>query len=120
MKIKYKLRKVWRKFATNNTRNIDSIREIDYENLKKLIEFEKDLKIVDIRSPQEFEERRIRYAINIPLYDLNKKATYMLPDKNKIIILYCGCGIRSKKAYKILEKMGYTNLYSLKGGISDI
>lgn len=120
MKIECTLRKILNKLRINNTRNMNSVREIDYENLKELIKSDEDIKIVDIRSPQEFEERRIKYAINIPLYDLNKKSSCLLPDKDKLIVLYCGCGIRSKKAYKLLEEKGYTNLYSLEGGIDEI
>ena len=104
----------------NYKRYDDGIREIDYENLKELIKSDTDIDIVDIRSPQEFEEKRIRNSINIPLYDLKKKAECILNNKNKLIVLCCGCGIRSKKAYKILEEKGYSNLYSLKGGIDEI
>ena len=63
---------------------------------------------------------RINTAINIPLYDLNSKAYSILPNKNSTIILYCQSGTRSIQAYKILENMGYTNLYNLDGGINNI
>lgn len=115
-----KIRSLLKRMNINYKRYSDGVKEIDYENLKELIKSETDIDIVDIRSPQEFEERRIKYAINIPLYDLKKKVECILQDKNKLIVLYCGCGIRSKKAYKILEQKGYTNIYSLKGGIDEI
>lgn len=114
-----KMVKFFKIINKNYTRGSDEIREIDYEELKELLIEDNDIEIVDIRSPQEFEEKRIKYAINIPLYELNKKAESLLPDKDKLIVLYCGCGIRSKKAYKILKEKGYTNLYSLKGGIDE-
>ena len=116
----YKIKKIFKKLNNKHTRYDENVREIDYENLKELIKSDADIEIVDIRSPQEFEERRIKYAINIPLYDLKKNAECILQEKNKLIVLYCGCGIRSKKAYKILKEKGYTNLYSLKGGIDEI
>ena len=116
----YKIKKMIKRIKKNHTRFNEDIREIDYENLKELIKSEEDIAIVDIRSPQEYEEKRIKYAINIPLYDLNKKAEFMLPEKSTIIVLYCGCGIRSKKAYKMLQEKGYLNLFSLKGGIDEI
>ena len=115
-----KIKSLLKRFNRKYKRFSDIVREIDYESLKELIKSDDDIVIVDIRSPQEFKERRIKYAINIPLYELDKKVEYILQDKNKMIILYCGCGIRSKKAYKILEQKGYTNLYSLQGGIDEI
>lgn len=114
MKVKEKIRKAF--YKIRQTRDA-SIREISYESLKKLIKENANLEIVDIRSPQEFAENRIKFAINIPLYDLERRYKEMLPDKDKLIILYCQYGSRSKKAYQILEAKGYTNLYSLKGGI---
>jgi rhodanese-related sulfurtransferase len=40
-----------------------------------------------------------------------------LRNKDEIIIAYCSAGTRSKKALKILRKMGYKNLYTVEGGI---
>lgn len=108
------------KVNQSNKRYSDDVREISYVELKEIIRYNSDVEIVDIRSPQEFDEKRLKGAISIPLYDLKKKAESILKDKNKLIILYCGCGIRSKKAYRILQDLGYTNLYSLKNGVNDI
>lgn len=118
MKVEDKIKKLFKKLR--KTRNISSIREINYQNLKELIKTDTNINIVDIRSPQEFSENRIRYAINIPLYDLEKEAENRLPDKTSLIVLYCEHGQRSKIAYKILENKGYINIYSLKGGIESI
>lgn len=57
-------------------------------------------------------------SINIPLYDLQEKSILKLKDKESIIIAYCSAGIRSKKAVKILKKLGYKNLYTVEGGIN--
>ncbi|MBO4816484.1 MAG: rhodanese-like domain-containing protein [Clostridia bacterium] len=58
--------------------------------------------------------------MNIPLYKLLECYEYKLKDKNKIIVIYCQSGIRSKKAIKILFKKGFKNLYNLKGGLDEI
>ncbi len=112
------VRKLVKKLKKN--RDLGTIREISYRELKELIKTNTEIEIVDIRSPQEYAENKIRFAINIPLYDLKKEASKLLKDKNKTIILYCQHGSRSKKAYEILENQGYTNLYSLRGGIEGI
>ena len=112
--------KILKIFMNINKRSMGNIREIDYKEMNRIIRNNKDIKIIDVRSNQEYMERRINNAINIPLYELNKRIENEIEDKNCLIILYCGCGIRSKKAYRILEKKGYTNLYSLKDGIDEI
>ena len=39
-----------------------------------------------------------------------------MPDKDTELILYCGGGYRSALAADVLQKMGYTNVYSMAGG----
>ena len=73
--------------------------------------------LLDVRSHQEYEEGHLNGAINIPTYELYRKASKVLKDKNAIIIAYCTVGVRSKHAIEVLRKMGYKNLYHLEGGI---
>lgn len=103
-------------------RTIDkkAIKEIDYNELKKLLKENTGILLIDVRSPQEFSEGRINSAINIPLYDISKKANVVLKNKEENIIVYCQSGNRSKEACKILLKLGYSNLYNLKGGLNSI
>ena len=115
MKIKKIMNKILRR-----TRNKSVIKEIDYETLKKLIKNNANIIVVDTRSPQEFTENRIKTAINIPVYDISKMAYKLLPNRTSNIVLYCQSGERSKKACTILEKLGYTNLYNLYGGLDNI
>ena len=74
--------------------------------------------LLDVRSPQEFEEGHLIGAINIPTYELYTQASKILTDKDSIIIAYCSVGVRSKHAIDVLRKMGYKNLYHLDGGIN--
>lgn len=76
-----------------------------------------DATLVDIRSPQEYREGHLNYAINLPEYELYGKARNILPNKNSLIIVYCDTGIRSHNALKRLRKMGYTNVYNLYKGM---
>lgn len=75
---------------------------------------------LDVRSPQEYNEGHIDGAILIPLYELKYKIENIIPNKDTIIIAYCGVGRRSKKALEILRKMQYHNIYHIKDGISSI
>lgn len=64
--------------------------------------------LLDVRTPEEYEEAHIGNAINIDLLQdsFESKATSILP-KNKKIALYCRSGKRSKKAANILAAKGY-------------
>lgn len=74
--------------------------------------------LLDVRSKQEYNEGHLQNAINIDLYSLSNEIYNKIPNKQSIIIVYCASGKRSKQAQEILESLGYTNVYNLKGGIS--
>ena len=94
-------------------------REISYETLNQLMK-NNEVVLIDVRSNQEYEEGHLNGAINIPVYQIEKDIEKKVIDKEKIIILYCSSGYRSKKAKEILEKLNYLNVYSLKKGIDNI
>ena len=75
--------------------------------------------IIDVRSKQEYNEGHLPEALNIPEYEIRKVKNKM-PKLNQQIVVYCQYGGRSREAYNMLRKMGYTNVYSLKGGLEMI
>lgn len=94
-------------------------KEISYKELKEFIK-NKEALLIDVRSNQEYEEGHINGAINIPSYNIKKEIEEKARNKEKIIILYCTSGARSRIAKNELEKLGYENVYNLKGGIDNI
>ena len=74
--------------------------------------------LIDVRSPQEYKEGHIEGSVLIPEYELKTKVEE-LPNKEDTIIIYCSSGIRSKKAQRKLQKMGYINVYNLYGGLDN-
>ena len=91
-----------------------------YDNnisIEKLKEMEnKGYIVIDVRSPQEYREGHIEGAISIPEYELENRARNELIDLEKPIIVYCSTGHRSKRAQKLLEQMGYREIYNLENG----
>ena len=85
-----------------------------------IIRNDENVILIDVRSRQEFLEGHLNGSINIPLYELEQCCERKLIDKNSIIITYCQCGARSKKAIVILKKHGYKNVYHLKDGLDSI
>lgn len=93
--------------------------EISYKRLQEMMNKNKDAILLDVRSPQEFNEGHLPGAVNIPLYDLEKQLN-KLPNRQCLIIIYCASGHRSKQAKEKLEKIGYENVYHLKNGLDGI
>ena len=91
------------------------IKEVLYENINL-----NEYIILDVRSRREFKETHLNGAINIPLSELKKNANKYLQDKNRKILVCCEYGVRSKQAAEILENLGYTQVYNLKGGLENI
>ena len=72
--------------------------------------------LVDIRSIQEYNEGHLEGAIVIPDYEIRKTIYKIIPNKNQLMVVYCGTGIRSKNVQRYLQKMGYVNVYNLYKG----
>lgn len=93
--------------------------DINIYELNEMICLNPNIILLDVRSKQEYNEGHLNNAINIPLYEL-QICLCKLKDKEKIIVVYCQSGIRSKKAIRILNKNGFKNLYNLKDGLDGI
>jgi rhodanese-related sulfurtransferase len=91
------------------------IREIGPREMAKL---KQSPVIIDVRENNEFVQGHISGARNVSRGVLERKVRNIVPDPLSVILLYCSCGNRSALAADNLQKMGYQNVYSLKGGLS--
>ncbi len=92
--------------------------QITPEEAKKIMDSGEEHIILDTREEDEYDEGHIEGAILIPYTEIENKAEEMLPDKDKLILVYCRSGRRSKIAAENLVKLGYTNVKEF-GGIID-
>ena len=92
--------------------------QITAEEAKKIMDSGVEHIILDTREQDEFDEGHIKGAILIPYTEIESKAEKILPDKDKLILVYCRSGRRSKIASESLAKLGYTNVKEF-GGIID-
>ncbi len=92
--------------------------EISVQETQRLLAAEgADLRLIDVRDPDEFAFCRLPRAELISLPVLPGEAAGKLPDKSVQILLYCHHGMRSLRAAEMLRQMGYTNARSMAGGI---
>lgn len=93
-------------------------KKITPEQAKKMLDENKNIVLLDVRTDEEFKEKRIKGSILIPDYDIKTKAEQLLKDKKATILVYCRSGHRSAIASHELVSMGYSNVYDF-GGIID-
>jgi phage shock protein E len=69
--------------------------------------------IVDVRSNAEFQAGHLPNAIHIPLDEIDTLTARRVKDKDKVLLLHCASGIRSRVARRKLAGMGYMRAFNL-------
>lgn len=78
-----------------------------------------DAIIIDVRRDNEYKSGHIPGAVLFTMENISAKtAERILPDKDKLVLIYCRSGRRSKIAAQNLVDLGYTNIVEF-GGIID-
>ena len=104
--------------CTTSNEQENSYRQISMDEAVTMMEEESGYIILDVRTPEEFRERHIPNAINIPNETIGSEDIQELPDRDQLILVYCRSGNRSKQASGKLAELGYTNIVEI-GGIND-
>ena len=90
--------------------------DVDVEKFAELVA-KGDGQILDVRTPEEWAEGTVKEAIKMNFYDANFQEQLKKLDKTKPVYVYCKSGGRSGKAADQLQKMGFTSVYNLLGGM---
>ena len=75
--------------------------------------------LVDVREDREFDADHLPGAVHLGKGIIERDVEGKYPDLQTELVLYCGGGFRSALAADNLQKMGYTNVISMDGGIRD-
>lgn len=94
---------------------IAKIKRVDVDEFDKLRANTNNI-LLDVRSVYEFEKGRIPGAINIDINSSKFAEKISALDKNKTYLVNCAVGMRSAKACKKMEAMGFKELYDLESG----
>ena len=73
-------------------------------------------KLIDVREDNEWDTAHASGAVHMARGIIERDIVQTYPDKDTELILYCGGGYRSALATDMLQKMGYTNVWSMAGG----
>lgn len=93
------------------------IKEISIDDVIARQKGDSDFMLVDVREDHEWQEGHVPGAIHIGRGIIERDIIATEPNKNREIILYCGGGYRSAMSADNLQKMGYTNILSMMGGM---
>lgn len=92
------------------------VRETTVAEVKNDREADIDHVLVDTREDSEWNAAHAAGAIHLGKGIIERDIEGAIPDADRKIVLYCGGGYRSALAADALQKMGYTNVFSLAGG----
>ncbi|KIL37379.1 sulfurtransferase [Cohnella kolymensis] len=102
-------------FLYSRFRPIKGLKNLKPYEFQSEFQTGKNVFLVDVREPSEFQGGYIPGARNIPLSQLNGRISEIPKDKR--LMLYCRSGMKSKTAARLLLKSGFKNLAHLQGGI---
>ena len=95
------------------------IREVTVHDVQEKLNPDNGFTLLDVREADEFEQGHLKKAIFLPRGFLEVKVEKALPDKTQPIVVYCAGGTRSALAAKTLQDLGYTDVYSMRGGFTE-
>ena len=92
------------------------IRELGVADVKAKIDRGEEFHLVDVREESEFARDHLPGAVHMGKGVIERDIEKRIPDTAAPIVLYCGGGFRSALSADNLQKMGYTNVWSMDGG----
>jgi rhodanese-related sulfurtransferase len=93
------------------------VREVTVDQVKAKLDRGENFHLVDVREESEWARDHLPQAEYLGKGVIERDVEERLPDTGAEIILYCGGGFRSALVADNLQKMGYTNVYSMDGGV---
>jgi len=93
------------------------VHETKIDEVKARIERGEKFLLVDVRQESEYAKDHLPGAIHLGKGIIERDVEERVPDLSTPLVLYCGGGFRSALAADNLQKMGYTNVLSIDGGI---
>jgi rhodanese-related sulfurtransferase len=93
------------------------VREATVDEIKSRLDRGDKFVLVDVREESEWQKDHLPGAIHMSKGVIERDVEQKVPDLNAEMVLYCGGGFRSALAADNLQKMGYTNVISMDGGV---
>ena len=95
------------------------VRECTVDDVKARLDHGEKVNIIDVREESEYAADHVPGAVHLSKGVIERDVETKYPDPATELVLYCGGGFRSALAADNLQKMGYTNVISMDGGVRD-
>ena len=95
------------------------VRETTVDEVKARLDRKDKFVLVDVREDREYDADHIVGAVHLGKGVIERDIEAKYPALDTPLVLYCGGGFRSAMAADNLQKMGYTNVISMDGGIRE-
>ena len=92
------------------------IREVTVDETRQRMQSNDGVRLIDVREDNEWNAAHASGAEHLGKGIIERDIEATIPDKATELILYCGGGFRSALATDVLQRMGYTNVFSMAGG----
>ncbi len=99
---------------------VDMIIDIEADELAMDIPFDEKMVIIDVRTPEEYNQCFVKNALNIPVEQVNDPAITANFEEEDNLYLHCAGGYRSVIAASLLKREGIHNLRNISGGFKSI
>jgi rhodanese-related sulfurtransferase len=93
------------------------IRELTIDQVKAKLDRGEKFHLVDVREESEWAKDHLPGAEHLGKGIVERDVEQRIPDQGAELVLYCGGGFRSALVADNLQKMGYTNVWSMDGGV---
>ncbi len=93
-----------------------SIERVSKEDFEGYLKHNPDAALVDVRTPNEYNQGKIGDAINVDFLATTFEEEIGKLDRDGLTLIYCRSGGRSAKALEKMKKLGFTNIRELEGG----
>jgi rhodanese-related sulfurtransferase len=93
------------------------IREVTIDDVKAKLDRSEKFLLIDVREESEYAIDHLPGALHLGKGIIERDVEDRVPDQNTPLVLYCGGGFRSALAADNLQEMGYTQVFSMDGGI---
>jgi len=94
----------------------DRVKEVTVAETRERLAANPNALLIDVREDNEWQVEHAQGAEHLGKGIIERDIETAVPDKSTELILYCGGGYRSALAADALQKMGYTNVWSMAGG----
>ena len=103
--------------SSSQAQQVPQVKRISNQELQDILQNMEDVQLIDVRTPDEYGQGHLENAQLIDFLQSDFKEKVSKLDRDKPIVVYCAVGGRSAQSAKILESLGFKEIYDLKKGI---